>query len=146
MGTVTLRYIKQQYTHTKANERKLVLTAQVESACINVKDSRTSVNLFIHHSIKSLWVSNNRNLTQASLSRKRALIVKDTGCLRPQQQKCSWVNSRSENEKAIRNCVCSVTCPCFSLCICLFVLRERIYFSAACSMWQTSDGSQDHMS
>lgn len=97
METATLRYVKQQYTHTKMNERKLVLRAQVEKACIKVKDSRTSINLFTWYYIRSLWVSNKRYLTQASLSRKRRLIVKDTGCFRFQKQKCSWVSSESEN-------------------------------------------------
>ena len=76
METVTLRYVRQQCTHPKANERNLVLRVQVERACRRVKDSRTSVNLFTHHYIRSLWVSNNRNLTPRWLEQKEGIDCK----------------------------------------------------------------------
>lgn len=106
------------------------------------KGQQGSVNLFIHHSIRAHWVSNNRSLAQVHLSRKRGLIIKDTVCLRFQEQKCSWVSSRNKSWKTIRNQESSVTCPCLALCVCLSLFPGRIDFSAACSMWRHDDCPQ----
>lgn len=143
-----LSYAKQQYAHTKASERNPVLRERAESKHKS-KGQQDLVHLFIHHHIRSLWVSNNRNLTQASLSQEKRLIVKDREHLRIQEQTCSWVSSGHGDWKAVGNCGCSATCLCFSLCVCLFLFWGRIEFSAAipcgrCKM--TSPGSQDSMS
>ena len=60
--------------------------------------------LYLFVTILGLWVSNNRNLTQAGLSRKKALMIKDTRRLRIWEQKCSWVSMGSQNWEASRNC------------------------------------------
>lgn len=102
------------------DKRKLVLRAQVEEACPKVKDSRTSVNLFVRHCIRAHWVSNNRNLAQVHLSRKRGLIIKDTVCLRFQEQKYSWVSSRNKSWKLES----SVTCLCLCVSASFFSWEE----------------------
>lgn len=122
---------------SKDRWRELFLRAQIERARPKVKDSRFQWSLFIHHSGRARWVSNNRSLGQVHLSRKRGLIIKDRVCLRFQEQKCSWVSRRNKSWKTIRNQESSVTCPCLTLCVCLFLFPGRIDFSASCSMWQT---------
>lgn len=91
-----LGYVKQQYTHTKASERNPVLRERAESKHKS-KGQQDLVHLFIHRCVRSLWVSNNRNLTQASLIQKKGLIVKGREHLRIQEQTCSWVSSGCED-------------------------------------------------